>query len=389
MQNPKNEIKALASIMDNPDLLTRCTEMLFTEDRLAIFKAMKSAYTMYGYLTPETIESTYKGSLAEVLNTSAVVIEPILENLEKFARKRMMLEISQRTQELAQQDDPNMDTLQDILFTIEPKSFDTTLDASGMKMLQNLKAKIKGDYKFASTGIDVLDVAMGGEWPRKALSIIIADPGGSKTSLVCNSALRMGQNGNASLFFSLEMSKEELHQRWASDLCNIDNADIRAGKLKEDEYELIAAATNNITRLPIYVIDSAGLGITDMIPVIRRYHREHGIKVVFIDYLQIVTVGEDRNRGFGMIAKLLKEISKKLDIHICIISQKNGKDGVWSVRDSGDVPAAADIIMNIVMEDSNTDLKSVNIEFTKHRHGRTGTYAAWFKAPYMRYLNRR
>lgn len=385
MQSTRNEVKALATIMQEPDLLSRCTEALFTDDRRAIFNAMKLAYSQYGVITSESIERFYSGNLAEVLNTNPVLLDPVLEDLERFARKRTMMEISQQTAALAQRDDPSIAELQDILFAVEPKSYDTELDSSGIKMLTNLQAKKQGSYKFVSTGIRVLDVAMGGEWPKKAVSIIVADPGGSKTSLVCNSALRMGLEGNASLFFSLEMSKEELYQRWVSDLCSIDNADIRSGKVSAEELAQITDAVNTIARLPIKVIDTTGLGITDMIPVIRRQVRENDIKVVFIDYLQIMQVGEDKNRGLGMIAKLFKEVAKALNIHICIISQKNGKDGVWAVRDSGDVPAAVDIIMNLELEDTGASTRNANITFLKHRHGRTGTYAALFEGPYLRY----
>lgn len=387
MNNPKNETKVLAYIGSYPNALTNpeITEELFTEERNSIFKAMQMSYGEHGAITPETIEQYYKGSQADLMNAPVVqVIEPLISDLQRLLKKRKLYDIAQYALTAANQDNPNLLEVQEMLLGVEETTTDPTLTVASMKFMKTLRAKRSKTYHFISTGIPILDVAMGGEWPRGNVSLIVADPGGSKTSLVCNSSLRMAFKDNASLFLSLEMGKQELISRWAADFCSIDNADIISGNLTEDQEHEIQTAINLFDTLPMYVVDKDGLSILDMVPIIRSHVRDKGVKVVFIDHLQRIKTGENRNVELGLIAKILRSLAKKLDIHVCIISQKNSKDGVWSVRDSGNVPADVDIILNISLEDG-TDVRSATFEFTKFRNGRTGKYPTLFNGPFLRY----
>lgn len=199
--------------------------------------------------------------------------------------------------------------------------------------------------------------------------------------------LQMGYNGDASLFFSLEMSQRQLMSRWISNKLSIDNSELRMGAVDAERLGEIETAVNEINSLPLYVIDEPGLTVYNMLPIIREYVLKHGIKVVFIDYLQIIKLNsDDKNKELGEVAVQLKASAKKYDIHVCLISQKNGKDGVWGVRDSGEVPAVLDECINLVNDGTTGDVRNITIQFVKNRNGKLGDTPVMFDGRYMRFV---
>lgn len=379
------ESKLLSYLCEHPELLPRAPQDIVTDERRDVLEAIRKCNTQYGVITPEGIAAFTNASLAGLFVPVVEDITPVMDRLHKLRKQRRLMEIGQALVANAQAGIIDTQFLADLMDDplVEQEG---NLDGSALSFLRTLEDKKEGKYDFISTGYKTLDVIMGGEWPRGKVSIVIGDPGISKTTLACSSMLKMAQQNHPSLFFSLEMSKADLVARWAASLTEIDSTDIIRGAISDEDLERINAAVAEITALPMYVFDTTTtMGIDDIVPIIRQYVKKN-VRVVFIDYLQIMNVGEDRNKELGRVARLLKNVAKELGIHICIISQKNGKDGVWVIRDSGEVPAAVDIIMNLSTE-MQTDIRIIDFHFTKNRSGRTGHTTLTFNAPFLRYEN--
>lgn len=390
MQDSKSEYKLLAAILDNPDLINKCRVEYFTENRREVFKAMQKMYSDKGYVTPEGLENLVRGTLpSEIFAPVTTIIDPVLDTLKRLHKKRVYHKLGEQILLAAQEYDPDPVSIEMALEEAHAiADFDSAMFNAGYKVLAEIEQKRNGTYRYVKTGLPFLDAMMGGEWPRKAISAVIADPGGAKTALVCNSQLNMArlEEPVASLFISMEMSKESLHRRWAANILEIDTMDIKRGEISSEDQERIAEVINYINTLPIYVIDEPKLTFSQIAQQIRYHVKKFDVKVVFIDYLQIIQlITNDKNKELGDIGKMAKELAKSLDIHICFISQKTpGKDGVWQIRDSGDFPAALDVLFNLESE-LQTDTRQITVEFRKNREGPLGSNSVIFDGRYQKF----
>lgn len=391
MQDVKSEYKVLAAIMDSPDIINKCRVEYFTENRRGLFQAMQQMYSEKGYITPEGLENIVQNTLPpDLFAPVTTFIEPVIDTVTRLYRKRYFQQQAERINLLSQEYDPDAALFEQILLETQTLAeFDSSMFNAGISVMAELEQKRTKQYKFLRTGLEFLDAMMGGEWPRKAISAVIANPGGAKTALITNSQFNMAKLDDpvASLFFSMEMSKEQLHRRLAANICEIDTNDIKIGNITEEEQERVAEAINYINTLPMYVIDTPNLSFAQMTPIIRHHVISKGVKVVFIDYLQIMNIeSDDRNKELGRVGKQAKEVAKRLDIHICFISQRTpGKDGVWQIRDSGDFPAALDV-MFALNGDGTADVRQIEVEFLKNREGPLGKNGAMFDGRYQRFF---
>lgn len=391
MQDVKSEYKVLAAIFEDVDIINACKLEWFTENRRGIFKSMQEQYSTHGYVTYEGVEELYRRELpGELFITVTPIIQPVLDTLQRQYMKRSLKEAADQLGSLAQEYSPSLTEAETILLRLQSiTQFDSSIFNASAQVLAEIEQKRTGRYQYLKTGLPFLDGMLGGEWPRKAISAIVASPGGAKTSLICNSQLSMVHLDEPipTLFFSLEMSKEAILRRWASNILEIDSNTIRRGDLTDEQQVQIMNVMNYLNTLPIYIIDQSNISIDQMIPII-RYHVIHlGVQVVFIDYLQIMMLqeGNNRNTELGNIGKKAKELAKKLNIHICFISQiTQGKEGVWQIRDSGDFVAVLDVLIKLNAE-STDDVRQVEIEFMKQREGPLGKVPALFDGRYQKF----
>lgn len=403
MQDSVIEYKVLASLFDpkHYEQIHKLPDHWFTDSRISLLKSMRNAYTDFGYITPEATEVYYKQQLPEEIFIPVISeLDPLYRELYRLSKKRKLHEGSIRLKELSEKHDPNL--LEIDFSDLDDTEYDTSLTLASTELLGSITRKRTGQYKFLNTGYNFLNSMMGLEWERKAVSILMANPGCGKSALMCNSALRMAdptlmtyidnqpKEPIESLIFSLEMDKASLIGRMAADLGNIDFEQIKTGNLTDEEYEYVQEVTERLNQLPIRIIDNSTMSIHNIVAVIREYAKK-GVKVFFIDHLQIIKLdSDDKNAELGRITTKLKNLAKKYDIHICILSQKNGKESVWQVRNSGDVPANVDIIIDMkVQEDSEVGgIKTIDIEFVKNRNGRTGKAPIQYDGRYLRFINR-
>ena len=234
------------------------------------------------------------------------------------------------------------------------------------------------------TGFSTLDLILGG-YNEGDLLIVGGRPGSGKTAWLCNSCLDLGKNNIPSLFFEQEMGKDQLIERMLALETGIPITDIRLGKLTDKELDTIIGTVKSFKDLPIF-IDTKTREIEDIISTIRKYHKSSGVKVVFIDYVQLLA---DRNQfqtqEIGHISLRLKTIARELNITVVLVSQLNravelreDKRPILSdLRQSGDLEQDADIVLMLYRDEyynPNTKDKGI-IEFLlrKNRNGDIGT----------------
>jgi replicative DNA helicase len=269
------------------------------------------------------------------------------------------------------------------------------------------------------TGFKDLDKITQG-WQSGDLIIIAARPAMGKTAFVLSMVKNMAVNYNTPVaVFSLEMPNVQLVNRLISNISEIRGDTIRSGKLQPYEWQQLDSKVNELYNAPIYVDDTASLSVFELRSKARRLVKEHGVKCIFIDYLQLMNAsgmmswGSNRENEVSTISRNLKGLAKELDIPIIALSQLNrrvedrtgtGKEGSPSVRlpqlsdlrESGAIEQDADIVCFIhrpekygILEDERGhDMRGkAMIIIAKHRNGQTGEVMLEFVDKYVRFQN--
>ena len=282
--------------------------------------------------------------------------------------------------------------------------------AQAVKGIQDA-AKNTDGLTGVSTGYFKLDDITSG-WQASDLVIIAGRPAMGKTSF----ALSMAKNIAADLripmaFFSLEMSNVQLVNRLISNACEIQGSKILNGQLQRDEWERLDKNINNLLGAPLYVDDTPGLSVFELRTKARRLVREHGIKLIMIDYLQLMNANgmrfSSRQEEVSTISRSLKGLAKELNIPILALSQLNrgvesreGLEGkrpqLSDLRESGAIEQDADMVLfvhrpeyyHIYQDDNGRDLHGMaQIIIAKHRKGATGDVLLTFRGEYTRFEN--
>jgi len=282
--------------------------------------------------------------------------------------------------------------------------------AQAVKGIQDA-AKNTDGLTGVSTGYFKLDDITSG-WQASDLVIIAGRPAMGKTSF----ALSMAKNIAADLrtpmaFFSLEMSNVQLVNRLISNACEIQGSKILNGQLQRDEWERLDKNINNLLGAPLYVDDTPGLSVFELRTKARRLVREHGIKLIMIDYLQLMNANgmrfSSRQEEVSTISRSLKGLAKELNIPILALSQLNrgvesreGLEGkrpqLSDLRESGAIEQDADMVLfvhrpeyyHIYQDDNGRDLHGMaQIIIAKHRKGATGDVLLTFRGEFTRFEN--
>lgn len=248
-------------------------------------------------------------------------------------------------------------------------------------------------------------------WQKSDLIIIAARPAMGKTAFVLSMAKNMAVNYNTPIaLFSLEMSNLQLVNRLISNVCEIEGSKIKSGQLTPMEWEQLMARIKHLNGAPLYIDDTPSLSIFELQTKARRLVREHDIKMIIIDYLQLMNASGmrfgSREQEVSMISRSLKQLAKELEIPIVALSQLNRSvesrtDGkrpqLSDLRESGAIEQDADIVCFIHRPEyyskSDTDANGNDIrgkaEFivAKHRSGAVDDVQMRFTARYARFEN--
>ena len=274
------------------------------------------------------------------------------------------------------------------------------------------QAHQRGECVGISTGLPCMDRITGG-WRGGQLVILAARPAMGKTAFVLSMAKNMAVDYNTPVaIFSLEMSNLQLVNRLISNVCEIEGEKIKSGRLSRQEWEQLNSRVRSLFSAPLYVDDSPSLSILELRTKARRLVKEHGVKIIIIDYLQLMNATGmkfgSREQEVSMISRSLKQLAKELNIPVIALSQLSRKveernDGnkrpqLSDLRESGAIEQDADIVCFIHRPEyytrSTTDAENRDIrgmaEFivAKHRSGSVDDIEMTFVARFARFQNR-
>ena len=261
------------------------------------------------------------------------------------------------------------------------------------------------------TGYHKLDDITSG-WQASDLVIIAGRPAMGKTSFALSMAKNIAADYKVPMaFFSLEMSNVQLVNRLISNACEIQGSKILNGQLQPDEWDRLDKRVNMLLDAPLYVDDTPGLSVFELRTKARRLVHEHGVKIIMIDYLQLMNANgmrfSSRQEEVSTISRSLKGLAKELDIPILALSQLNrgvesreGLEGkrpqLSDLRESGAIEQDADMVLfvhrpeyyHIYQDDNGRDLHGMaQIIIAKHRKGATGDVLLTFRGEFTRFEN--
>ena len=272
-----------------------------------------------------------------------------------------------------------------------------------------------------------LDAKLGGFHPSD-LIIIAGRPSMGKTSLATNIAFNIARNAHISkdmdasvLFFSLEMSSEQLARRILSEQARISSNDIRRGNLSENDLDNLVSVSKDILEIPLFIDDTPAVNIGTLSSRARRLKRKNGLGAIVIDYLQLLrpsktSRNESRVLEISEITQGLKALAKELNIPIIALSQlsrqveqrEDKKPQLSDLRESGSIEQDSDVVMFIYREEYYLEKNApspgtaefiewqqkmdeihgqADLLIMKQRHGPTGNIKLSFDAKYTRFGN--
>ena len=432
--NLEAEESVLGSMLISREAIIAVSEILSAEDfyRKAneeIFNAIKELFSIGEPIDLITVADYLKKKnlLEEVGDTtyihSLVSSIPLAANAEYYARivkhnsvlRKLIYaatEIATMGYEIPEDLYTTIDRAQQLIFAVYQELNE------GMKsgkfsvikdVLSDVYEQVASLYenKSAITGIPTgfldLDKKTSG-LQESDLIIIASRPGMGKTSFALGIIryAAMVQKLPVALF-SLEMSKNQIAQRLMCSEARIDLQRLRSGNLRDDEWPKLARAIENLAECSIYIDDSAFLTIMDLRSRARMLKSTHGIKMLIVDYLQLMQSGmnyrENRVLEITEISRNLKSIAKELKIPVVAISQLSRevekrdrkRPLLADLRESGAIEQDADLVMFIYRDDyydeKSTEAGLAEINIAKHRNGPTGTLKLKFFKEYTLFVN--
>jgi replicative DNA helicase len=261
-----------------------------------------------------------------------------------------------------------------------------------------------------STGFAKFDEMTGG-LNGGELIILAARPSMGKTALAMNIAQHVATHPSMKkpvAVFSLEMSSSSLLTRLLCSAARVDQHKFRAGFLNAEERRKLQVALANLTESPIFLDDTAGINLMDIHSKLRRMQAEHGLELVVIDYLQLISSpgsarsSQNRNQEVSAISRGLKLMAKDMNVPFLVLSQLSRasetrpgdhKPQLSDLRDSGSIEQDADLVGFIYREEiykrDNEDVKGLaDLIIAKQRNGPIGTVPLRFLGQYTRFENR-
>jgi replicative DNA helicase len=259
-----------------------------------------------------------------------------------------------------------------------------------------------GDITGISTGFTEFDKLTAGLQPGD-LIIIAGRPSMGKTTLAINIAENAAIGSKIpTAIYSMEMPSQQLAFRMISSLGRVDQSHLRTGRFPDEDWSRINTAVQLMSDAPIFIDDSAALSPTEIRARARRLQREHGLGLIVIDYLQLMTVpGSKENRAteISEISRSLKALARELSVPVIALSQLNrsveqrtDKRPVMSdLRESGAIEQDADLIAFIYREEvynQDTPRKGIaDIAIAKQRNGPIGDFPLTFVGRYTKFEN--
>lgn len=344
---------------------------------------------------------------------------PTSANVKYYAtivsEKAMLRRLIRLTEEIENTCYLNKDPVEEILDSSEKKLFQLFQQRDSgdmvpirqvvMETLEGIEraSKTKGNVTGLATGFTDLDYKTSG-FQNSDLILVAARPSMGKTAFVLNIAEYMAFKQNRSVaIFSLEMSKNQLMNRLFAMESRVNSQNLRTGNLKDEEWGKLIESAGIIGDSNLIIDDTPGISVRELRSKCRKYKLEHGLDIVMIDYLQLMTGGgrntDSRQQEISDISRSLKALARELNVPVVALSQlsravenrTDHKPMLSDLRESGAIEQDADVVMFLYRDDyyhKDSDMKGVaEVIIAKQRNGPIGTINLVWLPDYTKFMN--
>jgi replicative DNA helicase len=429
-QNVDAEMSLLGAVLIDEETLADISEHVTPKDfydkrHALIYDGMISLYEKHKPVDLLTLtDQLKKKNTLEDVGGSAYLTEltnyvPTAAHAEAYAelvaQKAVRRRLIKSSAEIAEMSYDEEQTTQELLAKAEAELFSVS-DQSTKQDLVSLESILtesfdrmeelhrnKGALRGVRTGYRDLDNMTAG-LQRSDLIILAARPAMGKTTLVTNLAYNVATIAKQPvLFFSLEMSKEQLVDRMLADASGVDAWNIRTGNLSDEDFSKLSEAMGEMAEAPIFIDDTPGVSVLEMRTKARRIAHEQPLGLIIIDYLQLMQ-GSGKNDGnrvqeVSEISRGLKLIARELNVPVIALSQLSRSVETRSpqipqladLRESGSIEQDADIVMFIYREayyNPETERENItDLIIAKHRNGPVGKVELYFHPERLRFMS--
>ena len=361
---------------------------------------------------PEISSLEYVGDLVNAVPTSA--------NAKYYAEivkdKSMLRKMIRTTEDIANDCYQGAESTEVLLEQTEKKIFDLVQNRGGgdyvpikqvvLNALDKIEkaSKTQGTVTGIATGFLDLDYKTAGLQPSD-LILVAARPSMGKTAFVLNIAQYVAFHSDlCTAIFSLEMSKEQLVNRLFSLESRVDAQKLRTGNLSDADWEKLIEGAGTIGKSKLIIDDTPGISISEMRSKCRKYKLEHDLKLIIIDYLQLMSgsggrASDSRQQEISDISRSLKALARELHVPVIALSQlsraveqrPDHRPMLSDLRESGAIEQDADVVMFIYRDDyynKDTEDKGIaEIIIAKQRNGPIGTVNLVWLPEYTKFAN--
>ena len=344
---------------------------------------------------------------------------PTSANVRSYAKivheKAVMRRLIKINEEIANTCYAGKDKLEDILADTEKQIFHllqsrgteefTPIRQVALNVLDKIEmaTRSKSTVTGVATGFIDLDYRTSGLQPSD-LVLVAARPSMGKTAFVLNIADHTAvRHEKTCLIFSLEMSKEQLVNRMLAMESNVDSQKLRTGTLTDADWDAVVEGIGTIGNSKLIIDDTPGISIMELRSKCRKVKLEHGLDLVMIDYLQLMTgsgrSGDNRQQEISEISRSLKALAREINAPVIALSQlsracesrPDHRPMLSDLRESGAIEQDADVVMFLYRDDYyNKDSDTPNVAeviIAKQRNGPIGTVNLGWKPELTRFVN--
>lgn len=259
--------------------------------------------------------------------------------------------------------------------------------------VQHLSDARDGKIKTIATGISDLDNAVGG-WHDSDLVVVAARPAMGKTAVMMNFVLSAGV---AAGVISGEQPREQVGMRAVAIDGSVSIQGMRTAQLQDDQWQRLMASSKHLHGAPIWINDMPAPTLSEIQRQARSWVHRHGVRIIFVDYIQKIEVGGDakRHEQVGIVVRGLKSLARELNVPIVALAQvkrdvesrSEKRPTMGDISDSSEVEKEADQVITLyrdeVYDDETPDKGIIEFYICKNRHGPTGTVRAVWRGEYM------
>lgn len=423
------EQSVIGSMIMDRDAIVTVMEMLSQEDFYhqqygLLFQAMIELFNAGQPVDLVTLQNKLRSMNVPAEVSSLEFVRDLLTaiptsaNVKSYAQivkdKAVLRRLIKITEEIENQCYADTGELEDILADTERNVFGLLQNRSGgdyvpikeivLNALEKIElaSKTQGNVTGIPTGFVDLDYKMSGLQPSDFI-LVAARPSMGKTAFVLNIAQYVAFHENmATAIFSLEMSKEQLVNRLFSLESRVDAQVLRSGNLADTDWEKLIEGAGVIGNSHLIIDDTPGISISELRSKCRKFKLEHDLKLIIIDYLQLMSGSgrpESRQQEISEISRSLKGLARELNVPVIALSQLSRaveqrpehRPMLSDLRESGAIEQDADVVMFIYRDDyynKDTDLKNIaEISIAKQRNGPIGTINLVWLPQYTKFAN--